>query len=95
MSVLGAIATAGKAIGGWLANNPQVVTSALTLAGKGMSNLLGQTSDSQSIGSNHGILRQVLWLARRTECFPEKNKPTKYANTDGLQHAWSNPARNL
>lgn len=52
MSVLGTIGTAGKAIVGWLANNPQVVTSALTVAGRGLANQFGQTSDSQSIGSN-------------------------------------------
>lgn len=45
MSVLGTVGT-------WLAQNPQVVTTALTLAGKGMSNLFGQTSDSQSSGSS-------------------------------------------
>lgn len=52
MSILGAIGTAGKAISGWLANNPQVVTSALTLAGKGLASQFGQTSDSQSSGWN-------------------------------------------
>ena len=52
MSLLGAIGAAGKAVGGWLANNPQVVTSALTLAGKGLSSQFGQTSDSQSSGWN-------------------------------------------
>ncbi len=52
MSILGAIGTAGKAIGGWLANNPQVITSALTLAGKGLSGQFGQTSNSQSQGWN-------------------------------------------
>ncbi len=36
----------------WLASNPQLVTSALTLAGKGMSSLFGQTSDSKSTGWN-------------------------------------------
>lgn len=39
-------------IGGWIANNPQIVTGALTLAGKGLSGLFGQTSDSQSQGWN-------------------------------------------
>lgn len=52
MSVLGAIGAAGKAIGGWLAKNPNVITSALTLAGKGLSSQFGQTSDSQSQGWN-------------------------------------------
>lgn len=52
MSILGAIGTAGKAVGGWLANNPQIITSALTLAGKGLANQFGQTSDSQSKGWN-------------------------------------------
>ena len=52
MSVLGALGAAGKAVGGWLASNPQVVTSALTLAGKGLASQFGQTSDSQSQGWN-------------------------------------------
>lgn len=52
MSILGAIGTAGKAVGSWLANNPQVATSALTLAGKGLASQFGQTSDSQSQGWN-------------------------------------------
>lgn len=52
MSVLGAIGAGAKAVGGWLASNPQVVTSALTLAGKGLTGLYGQQSDSQSYGSN-------------------------------------------
>lgn len=52
MSILGAIGAAGKAVGGWLANNPQMVTSALTLAGKGLASQFGQTSDSQSKGWN-------------------------------------------
>lgn len=46
---IGSMLAAGAS---WLANNPQVVTSALTLAGKGMSNLFGQTTDSQSQGWN-------------------------------------------
>lgn len=41
-----------EAIGTWLANNPQVVTTALTLAGRGLTSLFGQKSESQSIGSN-------------------------------------------
>lgn len=52
MALLEALATGAKAVGGWLASNPQVVTSALTLAGKGLSGLYGQTTDSQSAGSN-------------------------------------------
>lgn len=52
MSLLGAIGAAGKAIGGWLANNPQIITSAMTLAGKGLASQFGQTSDSQSQGWN-------------------------------------------
>ena len=51
MALLEALATGAKAVGGWLASNPQVVTSALTLAGKGMSSLYGQQSESQSTGS--------------------------------------------
>jgi hypothetical protein len=52
MSILGAIGAAGKAVGGWLASNPQVVTSALTVAGKGLQGLYGQQSESQSQGFN-------------------------------------------
>jgi hypothetical protein len=52
MSILGAIGAAGKAVGSWVANNPQVVTSALTLAGKGLQGLYGQQSESQSQGFN-------------------------------------------
>lgn len=52
MSILGAIGAAGKAVGAWLTSNPQVVTSALTLAGKGLASQFGQTSDSQSQGWN-------------------------------------------
>lgn len=52
MSILGAIGAAGKAVGSWFANNPQVITSALTLAGKGLASQFGQTSDSQSQGWN-------------------------------------------
>lgn len=52
MSILGALGAAGKAVGGWLANNPQVITSALTLAGKGLASQFGQKSDSQSQGWN-------------------------------------------
>lgn len=52
MALLEAIGAAGKAVGSWLASNPQVVTSALTLAGKGLSSQFGQTSSSQSTGWN-------------------------------------------
>lgn len=52
MSILAGIGAAAKAAGGWLASNPQVVTSALTLAGKGLQGLYGQQSESQSQGFN-------------------------------------------
>jgi hypothetical protein len=52
MSILGALGAGAKAVGGWLANNPQVVSSALALAGKGLASQFGQTSDSQSQGWN-------------------------------------------
>lgn len=52
MSLLGTLATGAKAIGSWLSSNPQVVTSTLSLMGKGLSSLYGQTSDSQSQGWN-------------------------------------------
>lgn len=52
MALLEAIGAAGKAVGSWLASNPQVVTSALTLAGRGLSSQFGQTSSSQSTGWN-------------------------------------------
>lgn len=52
MSLLGTLATAAKAAGSWLASNPQVVTSTLSLMGKGLGSLYGQTSDSQSQGWN-------------------------------------------
>lgn len=51
MGLLEGLATGAKAVGGWLASNPQVVTSAMSLAGAGLSGLYGQTSDSQSTGS--------------------------------------------
>lgn len=41
-----------EAIGSWLANNPQVITTALTVAGKGLASQFGQTSESQSSGWN-------------------------------------------
>lgn len=52
MSLLAGIGTAAKAAGSWFASNPQVVTSALTLAGKGLQGLYGQQSESQSQGFN-------------------------------------------
>lgn len=52
MGVLAGIATGVKAVGGWLAQNPQVLTAGASLLGKGLSGLYGQTSDSQSAGSN-------------------------------------------
>lgn len=50
--ILGTIGAAGKAVGGWLASNPQIVSGALTLAGKGLASQFGQTSESQSQGWN-------------------------------------------
>lgn len=52
MSLLGTLATGAQAIGSWLSSNPQVVTSTLSLMGKGLGSLYGQTSDSQSQGWN-------------------------------------------
>lgn len=52
MAILEALGAGAKAIGGWLANNPQVITSALTVAGRGLASQFGQTSDSQSSGFN-------------------------------------------
>lgn len=52
MSLLGALATGAQAVGSWLSSNPQVVTSALSLMGKGLGNLYGETSNSQSQGWN-------------------------------------------
>lgn len=52
MSLLGALATGAKAVGSWLTSNPQVITSTLSLMGKGLGSLYGQTSDSQSQGWN-------------------------------------------
>lgn len=52
MSILAGIGAAAKAAGSWLASNPQVVTSALTIAGKGLQGLYGQQSESQSQGFN-------------------------------------------
>lgn len=52
MSILGAIGAGAKTVGGWLAQNPQVLTAGASLLGKGLSGLYGQTSDSQSFGNN-------------------------------------------
>lgn len=52
MALLEALGAGAKAIGSWITSNPQVVTSALTLAGKGLASQFGQTSDSQSQGWN-------------------------------------------
>lgn len=52
MSILGAIGAGAKAVGGWLAQNPQVLTAGASLLGKGLSGLYGQTSNNQSYGSN-------------------------------------------
>ena len=51
MALLEALATGAKAVGGWLANNPQVLTAGASLLGKGLGSLYGQTTDSQSAGS--------------------------------------------
>lgn len=48
-----AIATGAKAIGSWLASNPQVVTAGMSLIGSGLSSLYGQHSQSQGSGSNY------------------------------------------
>ena len=53
MSIGAAIATGAKAVGSWLAANPQVVTAGMSLIGSGLSNLYGQKSQSQSTGSNY------------------------------------------
>lgn len=52
MSILGSLASGAKAVGSWLTNNPQVITSTLSLMGKGLGSLFGQASDSQSQGWN-------------------------------------------
>lgn len=52
MSILGALGAGAKAVGSWLTSNPQVVTSTLSLMGKGLGSLYGQTSNSQSQGWN-------------------------------------------
>lgn len=52
MGVLGTLAgIAGKGLT-WAAQNPQLVTGAMTLMGKGLQGLYGQESQSQSQGSN-------------------------------------------
>lgn len=48
-----AIATGAKAIGSWLASNPQVVTAGMSLIGSGLSSLYGQKSESQGTGNNY------------------------------------------
>lgn len=52
MSILGTLATGAKAIGGWMAQNPQMLTAGASILGKGLSGLYGQTTDSQSTGWN-------------------------------------------
>lgn len=52
MSLLGAIGTGAKAVGGWLAQNPELLTAGMSMLGKGLSGLYGQQSDSQSQGYN-------------------------------------------
>lgn len=52
MALGAAIATGAKAIGSWLASNPQVVTAGMSLIGSGLSSLYGQKSQSQSVGGN-------------------------------------------
>lgn len=52
MNILGALAAGAKTVGSWLASNPQVATSMLTLMGRGLGSQFGQTSDSQSQGWN-------------------------------------------
>lgn len=53
MNILEAVAAGTKAVGGWLAQNPQVLTAGASLLGKGLSGLYGQESSSQSKGWNH------------------------------------------
>lgn len=52
MALLEGLLTGAKAVGGWLAQNPEVLTAGASLLGKGLSGLYGQTTDSQSTGSN-------------------------------------------
>lgn len=52
MGLLGTLTTGAKAIGSWLSSNPQVITSTLSLMGKGLGSLYGQKSESQSQGWN-------------------------------------------
>lgn len=49
LSAIGGIASKGLQ---WAAQNPQLVTGAMTLAGKGLQGLFGQQSQSQSQGFN-------------------------------------------
>lgn len=52
MSILGTIGgIVGKGLS-WAAQNPQLITGAMTLAGKGLQGLYGQESQSQSQGFN-------------------------------------------
>lgn len=53
MALGAAIATGAKAVGSWLAQNPQVVTAGMSLIGSGLSSLYGQKSQSQSTGNNY------------------------------------------
>lgn len=52
MSILATIGAAAKAGLTWAAQNPQLITGAMTLAGKGLQGLYGQESQSQSQGFN-------------------------------------------
>jgi hypothetical protein len=52
MALGAAIATGAKAVGSWLAQNPQVITAGMSLIGSGLSSLYGQKSQSQSVGGN-------------------------------------------
>lgn len=52
MSILGTIGAGVKAAGTWLAQNPEILTTGMTMLGKGLSGLYGQQSDSQSQGYN-------------------------------------------
>ena len=52
MSILAGIGAAAKAGLTWAAQNPQLITGAMTLAGKGLQGLYGQESQSQSQGFN-------------------------------------------
>lgn len=52
MGILGTVAAGAKALGGWLVQNPQVLTAGASLLGKGLSGLYGQESSSKSQGWN-------------------------------------------